>query len=145
MVRDAHCSQGRERLRQGRANLNPFRRSIRNARPTPWQPTILALVIAVSFVCGVALAFFEHSLKTSATEIPRGSVDGSRVRTFDDGRAGTTGQVCEIDPSERQTLLTAPLRPAKRGSELWATSSFPMGNATVAAFVIRPGMAHQHE
>jgi hypothetical protein len=46
--------------------MNPFRRSIRNARPTPWQPMILALVIAVSFGCGVALAYFEHAVKTSA-------------------------------------------------------------------------------
>jgi hypothetical protein len=49
--------------------MNPFRRSIRNhPRPAPWQATILALVIAVSFGCGVALAYFEHAVKTSAAD-----------------------------------------------------------------------------
>lgn len=49
--------------------MNPFPRSIRNqARPAPWQPTILALVIAISFGCGVALAYFEHAVKTSAAD-----------------------------------------------------------------------------
>ena len=41
--------------------MNPLRRIIRNARLTRWQRTILALVIAVSFGCGVALAFIEHA------------------------------------------------------------------------------------
>ena len=48
--------------------MNPFRRSIRNPRHTPWQPMILALVIAVSFGCGVAFAYFEHAVKTSPAD-----------------------------------------------------------------------------
>ena len=44
--------------------MNPLRRSIRNASRACWQPTIVAFVIAVSFGCGIALAFVEHAARS---------------------------------------------------------------------------------
>jgi hypothetical protein len=116
--------------------MNPFRRSTRNPRPTPWQPIILALVIAVSFGCGVALAFFEHALKTSAADGASGG-DGVGSRR---GRVGSLS----ASGSECWTLSAGAGAAGKERQRIVDYLILFDGHVAIAESVIRLEMAHQH-